>query len=202
MNPPAIELTLVRHGATAYNAQRRFQGQSDVPLSEEGRLQAARLAARLREERFERIFTSDLLRARETASAIAAPHALEPIADARLREFAFGAWEGLTWAEILAERPHLSEANWHHAQLYAPEGGENFDAVCARVRSFCDDLVTQEVRSAVAVTHAGTLHALLSVLALPESKQAVPVNFFPASITRVVNDAGGWRLIDGPTVPP
>ena len=117
-------------------------------------------------------------------------------------EFAFGAWEGLTWAEILAERPHLSEANWHHAQLYAPEGGENFDAVCARVRSFCDDLAAQEVRSAVAVTHAGTLHALLSVLALPESKQAVPVNFFPASITRVVNAAGGWRLIDGPTVPP
>jgi broad specificity phosphatase PhoE len=197
-----MELTLVRHGATALNAQRRFQGQTGVPLSDEGRLQAVRLAARLRDESFERVYTSDLQRARETANAIAAPHGLEPIADARLREFAFGAWEGLTWAEILAERPHLSEANWHHAQLYAPEGGENFDAVCARVRSFCDDLVAQGVRTAVAVTHAGTLHALLSVLGLPESKQAVPVNFFPASITRVVNDAAGWRLIDGPVVPP
>jgi broad specificity phosphatase PhoE len=160
------------------------------------------LAARLREERFERIYTSDLLRARETANAIAAPHRLEPIADARLREFAFGAWEGLTWAEILAERPHLSEANWHHAQLYAPEGGEDFDAVCARVRDFYADLAAQNLRNAVAVTHAGTLHALLSVLGLPESKQAVPVNFFPASITRVRKDETGWRLIDGPTVPP
>jgi alpha-ribazole phosphatase len=143
-----------------------------------------------------------LLRARETANAIAAPHAMEPIPDARLREFAFGAWEGLTWAEILAERPHLSEANWHHAQLYAPEGGENFAAVCARVRSFCDDLEMQGVRKAVAVTHAGTLHALLSVLDLPESRQLVPVNFFPASITRLLRDGGGWRLRDGPTVPP
>jgi broad specificity phosphatase PhoE len=143
-----------------------------------------------------------LLRARQTAAAIAMPHALEPIADVRLREFAFGAWEGLTWAEILAERPHLNEANWHHAQLYAPEGGENFDAVCARVRSFCDDLEMQGVRSAVAVTHAGTLHALLSVLDLPESRQAVPMNFFPASITRVFKDRSGWTLRDGPTVLP
>jgi len=193
----------VRHGATAYNAERRFQGQTDIPLSDEGRLQAARLAARLREERFERIYTSDLLRARQTAAAIAKPHGLQPIADGRLREFAFGAWEGLTWAEILAERPHLNVANWHHAQHYAPEGGENFDAVCDRVRSFCDDLAALGIRRAVAVTHAGTLHALLSVLDLPESKQAVPVNFFPASITRVVaEDGGGWRLKDGPIVPP
>jgi broad specificity phosphatase PhoE len=143
-----------------------------------------------------------LLRARETASAIAIPHGLDPIPDARLREFAFGAWEGLTWAEILAERPHLSEANWHHAQLYAPEGGENFDAVCARVRSFCDDLEMQGVRTAAAVTHAGTLHALLRVLDLTESRQAVPVNFFPASITRVFKDGSAWQLRDGPTVPP
>jgi broad specificity phosphatase PhoE len=197
-----VELTLVRHGATALNAQRRFQGQTDISLSDEGRLQAARVAARLREEPIERIYTSDLVRARETASAIAAPHGLEPILDARLREFAFGAWEGLTWAEILAERPHLSEANWHHAQLYAPEGGEQFDAVCSRVRSFCDELVERGVRSAVAVTHAGTLHALLTVLDLPESKQAVPVNFYPASITRIVKDGSVWRLTDGPAAPP
>ncbi len=143
-----------------------------------------------------------MLRARETASAIAVAHGLEPIPDLRLREFAFGAWEGLTWAEILAERPHLSEANWHHAQLYAPEGGENFDAVCARVRSFCDELEMQGVRTAVAVTHAGTLHALLRVLDLPESRQEVPVNFFPASITRVFKDGSVWQLRDGPTVPP
>lgn len=143
-----------------------------------------------------------MLRARETADAIALPHGLQPIPDARLREFAFGAWEGLTWAEILAERPHLSEANWHHAQLYAPEGGEDFDAVRARVRDFCDDLHVQGVRTAVAVTHAGALHALLSVLDLPESRQAVPINFLPASITRVFKDRNGWQLRDGPRVPP
>lgn len=160
------------------------------------------MSARLCDERFERIYTSDLLRAQETARAIAEPHGLQPIADARLREFAFGAWEGLTWAEILAARPHLNEANWHHARLYAPEDGENFDAVCARVRSFCDDLAARNVGTALAVTHAGTLHALLSVLDLPESRQAIPVNFFPASITRVVGDGGTWRLRDGPTVPP
>jgi broad specificity phosphatase PhoE len=156
----------------------------------------------LRDEPIDRIYTSDLLRARETAQAIAAPHGLEPVEDARLREFAFGAWEGLTWAEILAERPHLSEANWHHAQLYAPEGGENFDAVCARVRAFCEDLDEHALRHVVAVTHAGTLHAMLDVLKLPESRQTIPVNFQPASITRVRSNGGDWVLIDGPTVPP
>jgi broad specificity phosphatase PhoE len=164
-------------------------------------LQAARLASRLRDESIDRIYTSDLQRARETARVVAAPHGLVPIEDKRLREFAFGAWEGLTWAEILASRPHLSQANWHHAQLYAPEGGEDFAAVCARVRSFCDELAAAKLGRIVAVTHAGTLHAMLSVLDLPESKQAVPVNFFPASITRVRN-GGAWSVIDGPTVPP
>jgi len=197
-----MNLILVRHGATAYNAQRRFQGQSDVPLSDEGLAQAARLAARLRDEPVDRIYTSDLLRARQTAAAIAVTHRIEPITDTRLREFAFGAWEGLTWAEILAERPHLSEANWHHAQLYAPEGGENFDSVCARVRSFFDEVAAQRLNDVVVVTHAGALHALLSVFGLPESKRAVPVNFFPASITRIVRADEGWRLVDGPVVPP
>jgi broad specificity phosphatase PhoE len=197
-----IELAFVRHGATALNAQRRFQGQTDVPLSDDGRRQAKRLAARLRRERFERIYTSDLQRARHTAETIAARQRLTPVVDERLREFAFGAWEGLTWAEILERRPHLSEANWHHAQLYAPEGGERFEEVCDRVRSFCDDVVASGVRSAAVVTHAGTLHAMLNVLDLPESRQAVAVNFFPASITRVRYDGRTWQLIDGPTVPP
>jgi broad specificity phosphatase PhoE len=169
-----------------------------LPLTERGRDQAARLAECLSNARVDRIYSSDLRRAVETARAIASPHGLEPVVDARLREFAFGAWEGLTWAEILASRPDLSEMGWRSARLYAPEGGEDFAAVCARVAAFFEDIGSAAPASAVIVTHAGALHAALGVLGLVD-ENAAPVNFFPASITRVSGSPGAWRLIDGPT---
>ena len=95
-----------------------------MPLSEEGRSQARRLAGRLRDEHFDAIYASDLIRAVETAAIVAEPHGLEVRRDPRLREFDFGEWEGLTWDEIVATRPHLRERALTSASLYSPDGGE------------------------------------------------------------------------------
>ncbi len=186
-----IEISLVRHGTTEWNASHRFQGHSDVPLSEVGRAQARRLADRLRGERFDVIYASDLIRAVETASILAEPHGLEVRRDPRLREFDFGEWEGLRWDEIVATRPQLRERALTAAALYSPDGGETFAAVCERVGSFFDELRAAPVGHAAIVMHAGPLHAALAVLGLSGEGQ----RFAPASLTRITMEDGQPRLI-------
>ena len=104
-------LTLIRHGPTEWNASRRFQGRTDVPLSPTGRAHALAAAGALKSEQIERIYSSDLQRALETAQIVGEPHGAQILTDERLREFDFGAWEGLTWIEIVARNPHLYGLN-------------------------------------------------------------------------------------------
>jgi broad specificity phosphatase PhoE len=96
-------LLLVRHGETDWNAVGRLQGQTDRPLSEFGRRQARRLADELADERLEAIYSSDLVRARETAEIVARPLGLPVNLDPDLREKDWGTWEGLT----AVERDHV-----------------------------------------------------------------------------------------------
>jgi broad specificity phosphatase PhoE len=184
-----MKLTLIRHGTTSWNALRRFQGQTDVPLSEEGRAQAAAVAAALRSESFDRIYSSDLSRALETAQILASSRDAEVVADRRLREFDFGRWEGLTWEQIVAIDPRLRGQPPTGAKLYDPDGGESFAQVCARVRSFFDDLAQQPFDSVAIVTHAGPLHAALRVLDVAADRKGghrFSAGFAPGSITRVI----------------
>jgi len=190
-----VELWLIRHGTTQWNATRRFQGHTDVPLSDTGRDQARRLAARLRSERFGAIYSSDLSRATETARIVAEPHALEVRHDPRLREFHFGEWEGLTWDEIVATRPHLRESELTAASLYAPDGGETFDDVRKRVASFLDDVSAEPLAHAAVVMHAGALHAAIAALGLSDEAAAAGGVVAAASLTRIAMDEGGPRLI-------
>jgi broad specificity phosphatase PhoE len=162
-----------------------------VPLSEEGRSQARRLAGRLQGERFDVIYASDLVRAFETASIVAEPHHLDVRKDPRLREFDFGQWEGLTWDEIVATRPHLREHALTAASLYAPDGGETFAMVCERLRPFFNELRASAVGHAAIVMHAGPLHAAMDVLGLTNPG----TRFAPASLTRITMEDGHPRLI-------
>ena len=98
-----LRLILVRHGETEWNAQRRYQGHSDVPLSALGRRQAARAAERLAALKIDAVYTSDLGRALETAEIIAEQRGLEVCAEPRLRELNFGVFEGLTFDEAQAQ---------------------------------------------------------------------------------------------------
>jgi broad specificity phosphatase PhoE len=161
-----------------------------VPLSDEGREQARRLAGSLLDDRFDAIYASDLSRALETARIVAEPHGLQVTTDPRLREFDFGAWEGLTWDEIVSTRPHLRSNALTAASLYAPDEGETFAVVCERVRSFFDELLQQPARHVAVVMHAGPLHAAFAVLGLP----ADGIRFAPASLTRITMEDGHPRL--------
>ncbi len=168
-----------------------------MKLSAEGRDQARAIAAALSRERIDRFYSSDLERAYETARIVAAPHGAIVTTDERLREFEFGKWEGLTWAEILATRPHLRPMTVADADRYRPEGGESFADVTARVRAFVEELRPGDGGHVVVVTHAGPLHALTDVLGVFAGQEDAIVRraFSPASLTRVAMEADGARLI-------
>ncbi len=106
-----VTLVVWRHGQTAYNIERRFQGQSDVPLNDAGLRQAAEAARYLAVLRPSAIFSSDLSRASVTAAALARLTGLSVQLDKDLRERSGGSWEGLTEAEI-RERFPAERATW------------------------------------------------------------------------------------------
>jgi alpha-ribazole phosphatase len=96
---------LIRHGQTAWNKSGKYQGQSDVALSEEGLEQARCLAEHFPVEKLDAVYASDLSRAMVTAETVAQKFGLEVRPEAAFRELSFGKWEGLTYAEIVAGWP-------------------------------------------------------------------------------------------------
>jgi len=157
-----IRLILVRHGATAWNSEERYQGQSDQPLDEMGQQQAAALAQRLAQEEIHAIYASDLKRAWDTATVIAEPHDVPVQAEPRLREIDFGAWDGLTYGEI-EQRYSQALAAWKANPLkIAPVEGENLGQVSGRVRAFlADTLRDRQEQTVLLVAHGGSLQVLL-----------------------------------------
>jgi broad specificity phosphatase PhoE len=140
-----LTLLLTRHGLTPAG-DAILGGQLDVPLAPEGRVQAEALTRRLACVRIDRVVSSPMLRALETAQTLAAGRPVE--VDERLRELDYGRWEGLTYAEVEAHDPEL-RARWEHdpAETHSPEG-ESGDDVAARALSFLVDLLEAELGEA------------------------------------------------------
>jgi broad specificity phosphatase PhoE len=187
-----VELICVRHGRTAWNADSRFQGHTDVPLDDEGRAQATALAALLHDQRIDAAVSSDLSRAAETARIVLGPREIPLRLDPDWREMRFGDWEGLTWAQICAGNPHMDTTGRTSVKAYTPGGGESFAELCARVGRAAERIAAEVPDDGVALvaTHAGPLHALLSVLLGDELK----VRFLTASVTRFRRTNGVWTL--------
>jgi probable phosphoglycerate mutase len=167
---------LLRHGQTEWNAQDRFQGQTDVDLNDVGRRQASRAAKLLAALRPHALVSSDLRRARDTAAALAALTGLEVISDKRLRETYAGSWQGMTAAEIDASHPQQREA-WRSGRDVRPGGdgelrSEVGDRVAAAVREHA--AVLEPGQLLVAVSHGGAVSSGLQTL-LGVPREAWPV---------------------------
>jgi broad specificity phosphatase PhoE len=187
-------LYLIRHARTALNDNGRMQGWADQPLDDYGRAQAQALAARLATERFDAIYASPLLRSRETAEIIAAPHQLAVSLDDRLRERNIGEWTGLTFEEARRHSP-TAGPDW---RLAGAPGGETQIALALRVAAMLDQVITGHPAATVAVvSHGGALSAYLAhLLGLPFER---PVSFaFPntglARISVRPHPAGGFDV--------
>ncbi|HHW13346.1 MAG TPA: histidine phosphatase family protein, partial [Firmicutes bacterium] len=155
-------LILVRHGETAWNRDARIQGQLDVVLSPVGREQAKRVARRLAAERLAAVYSSDLARASETASFIAELHGLRVVTRPELREGCFGAWQGLTVAEV-QERFAENYAAVRRDPVYGrPAEGECVAEVADRAEGVVREIVQAHPgETVVAVAHGGTIKALV-----------------------------------------
>jgi len=143
-------LLLARHGETDWNRDGRWQGWADPPLNAAGRAQARQLAAQLRSTPFDAVYSSDLRRAHETAAIVAAPHGVQVVADAGLREIDIGSWSGLTRAELEARFPHGERPD-----------GETREEHSARVVAAVERIARAHLGGTVLlVTHGGTMRAL------------------------------------------
>lgn len=158
-------LHLIRHGATTLSAEDRFAGAVDVPLSDEGRAQAARLGARLAATKLTALYASPLSRTVDTARLVGAPQNLEPQLDARLREIAHGHWEGLRRQDVEQQFSAEYEAWEEDPFTFAPPDGETGLAVMARALPVIRDIVLRHPGENVAVvSHKATIRLLLSSL--------------------------------------
>ena len=161
----ATRLLLVRHGATQLTSESRFSGSVGVDLSDEGRDQARRLAARLSIEKLAAVYCSPLSRAADTAAILAEPHGLAPIIDPRLQEISHGRWEGLTRSEVEQRFPGEYEAWDADPFTFAPVGGESGVAVLARALPAIREIVVSHAGHCVlVVSHKATLRLVISSL--------------------------------------
>ena len=163
------ELILIRHGETDWNVQGRFQGQIDVPLNAVGLSQAGLMAERLAQERVDALYSSDLLRTRQTAAPAAAKLALDAAMDAALREQHFGILEGMSFDEVQARHPDELAAWMRHDPDYALPEGESVRVFHARVVGAVRALAARHPGQRLAiVTHGGVLDMIFrTVHALP-----------------------------------
>lgn len=159
LSGPRAETTLylVRHGESEANAAGRFAGQTDSPLTELGRRQAEIVADALKDARFDRVVSSDLSRARDTAEAIARWHGLTVEAFPELREIDVGEAAGRAF-EDLRQRP-----DWTPEGFVQWPGGESLEAALERTTTFIGRLVAESPGKAICIVgHGGTTRILVS----------------------------------------
>ena len=192
---------LWRHGQTVWNAERRFQGQSDIPLDETGQAQAERAARLLAGLRPDLIVSSDLSRAAGTAAPLARLTGLEVMLDKDLRERHGGCWEGLTDTEIRTRYP-AEHASWN------PPDGEPSPVVADRVaaalhrtatlladRGLAEPGLTTGL--AVVVSHGAALRLGMSrLLGMPDDLFGVLGPLSNCSWSVVGTRHGRWRLLE------
>ncbi len=163
------KIIFVRHGQTEWNLTGRYQGHTDIALTELGRRQAQCVASRLASERFAAIYSSDLTRAKDTAATIAAHHKLPVLTKPGLREINFGEWEGLTYGGIHSAWPAEMDSFFRAPGDVDIPGGENFNALQLRIGAALDEIIAAHRGETIAVvSHGGAIRAALcAALCMP-----------------------------------
>jgi probable phosphoglycerate mutase len=189
-------LYLIRHGQTDANAGGRIQGQSESALSDLGRAQAARVAEAVAALGPRALYTSDLSRARDTASPIAARTGLDLDLEPGLRERAYGVLEGLSWLEVQARHPEIYAALASADPEFRIPGGESRRDLSVRVAAALDALAARHVGEAfAAVSHGGVMSAFTAhVLGVPLGRPPA-LRTLNGCISTFERVDGVWRML-------
>ena len=177
------EMWLVRHGQTDWNLRGIYQGQSDIPLNETGIIQAKALAASLAATRFDAIYSSDLMRARDTAAIIADAIGLPDQLDARLREINQGVWEGQTIDDVQEKYAPDFSRNPKYIVTPRAEGAESLAQVITRMVQAANDYHERNNGGRLLLaTHglsAAALYAVVNEIPLVDVVKFIPDNGKP-----------------------
>lgn len=188
-------LCIVRHGETAWNAEHRVQGQLDIPLNDIGLRQAQAVAGKLKEERFDAIYSSDLSRARQTAQPTANLLSMKIVLEKDLRERHYGIFERLTYAEAKTRYPEDYARFEARDPEYAFRTGESLKDFSVRSIAVISKIVNEHKDESILVfTHGGVLDKFYRfITGLPLSAER---NFgIPnAGLNRVELTPTGWQI--------
>jgi broad specificity phosphatase PhoE len=203
----ATWIYLVRHGQTVWNEEGRLCGSSDVPLSDEGLAQARKLAARLKDIGIAAIYSSPLLRARQTAEAIAAHHRVEVKIEPDLREIDYGDWEGLKVADVLEQFPEIEKLRREEPMKFVAPNGEPMRRFAERVISAIQRVAASHADETICVVAHQTVNRFILCWILqsphPSHRISSPIDFRfwrqlrqdPACVNLLqVREDGLWRV--------
>lgn len=196
-----VEILLIRHGETAWNAEKRMQGHLDIELNATGLRQAAALGHALRHEHLDAIISSDLQRALQTAQAVAVGRDLHVTIDAGLRERCFGVFEGSLYADLESAHPQAFRA-WKARDLDAryPAGvhrAETLREFSARALATIDRLAAAGAHRKIAlVTHGGVLECAYRAATGAGLQSARDFEILNASINRLHWTPAGMQVVD------
>lgn len=161
-----MKFLMIRHGETSWNAEKKIQGSTDIPLNEAGVAQAQALGEQLLEQGncIERIYTSAQIRARQTARILSDRLGLEMRVLKGLEEMRLGLWEGLNWDEV-AQRYPEEFGRWKKERRYVPAPrGESYQNVLERVVPALRKVARAESGDVLIVTHSAVIMSLLSCI--------------------------------------
>ena len=193
----ATRIVAIRHGETAWNVDTRIQGQLDVGLNATGRWQAKRVGQALADEPIEAIYSSDLLRAWDTALSIAQSTGITLQTHECLRERGFGLFEGKTFVEIALKWPQAA-ARWQQRDpAYAPEGGgESLIDFRTRITTVVDALAAQHAGTQIVlVAHGGVMDVLYRAATRQEIQSPRTWALGNAAINRLLWTPQGLSLV-------
>ena len=206
------KLCLIRHGETSWNAERRLQGHTDIPLNARGVLQARQMAQALKDIklRFDVLYTSDLKRAADTANAVVELFGVNAQVDSELRERHFGALQGLSISEAPLKRPEIWQAHIARDLEHDLDGGESIQQFALRVKNALNKIQERHAgKTILIVSHGGTLDMMYRIA----SKQALSVERTAsvpnASLNWIIHrESYGWvveqwadtRHLEGPAL--
>jgi broad specificity phosphatase PhoE len=185
-----MHITLVRHGETEWNRTGRAQGHQQISLNETGRSQAEKVAERLKNESFDRVWSSDLLRAYETIEPWAKAEGVTVIPRRDLRERSFGDWEGDNYHDVLSRLAQRAVETGKHESEIRPPNGESYADVCLRLRPLVDEIRSQEGRLLI-VSHGGTLGCLMASLFRADHQTAMSFRFRNGAVAEIMQRPNG-----------